>query len=280
MGCTMPAMYTIILILLVLWILWPGFRYGLFFLSQKKAGSLPEIQERLGGLVWPVIRGTLTGIVAEQLAVIHYPFFWRDKDEGGDGPVVLLVHGLFHNRSAWRIMKRRLGKAGMTNLHTYQYNCITKRFPHAVDGLKLKLDALMAEYPGRKIFLVGHSQGALVNRCVAGLDKYKDHIGGMVALGGPHKGSDMAWIGMNLMSRDLIPGRATAQMVAAAPTAPCPKLALYSLVDDFVYPLSMLQPGEPGWEEKLVSPMNHVWMLYSGEVTCMVLAFLKEHEGG
>ena len=42
-----------------------------------------------------------------------------------------MVHGLYHNRTAWLIMKRRLRKAGYTNLHTYQYNSFTRDFEPA-----------------------------------------------------------------------------------------------------------------------------------------------------
>lgn len=275
--CTMPGMYTLLVVLLVLWLAWPVFRYALFWYSQHRAGSLAEIRERQGGLVWPMVRGMATGVVAECIVVATYFRFLPDRTEGGDGPVVLMVHGLFHNRSAWGVMKRRLRRSGFPNVHTYQYNCITKRFSHAVDGLGKKLDELLHRYPDREVFLVGHSQGGLVVRCVAGQAAYRDRLAGLVTLGAPHKGADMARVGMNRMSRDLIPGRETARMVDAVPDPECPRFSVYSLMDDFVYPLSMLRPDRPGWEETVVSPMNHVWMLYSGEVVCLVLAFLREH---
>lgn len=275
----MPLMLTVLAVLLCLWILWPVFRYGLYWYSNHRAGTIPEIRQRLGGLTWPVLRGMATGILAECIVAATYFRFLFGRQEGGEGPVVLLVHGLFHNRSAWLVMQRRLSRAGFTNIHTYQYNCITRRFPHAVDGLENKLDELTDRYPDREIFLVGHSQGGLVVRCAAGLDRFRNRVAGIVTLGAPHKGSDMARLGMNGMSRDLIPGRKTAQMVDAVPDPDCPKLSLYSLADDFVYPLPMLRLDRQGWEETVVSPMNHVWMLYSGEVACLVLNFLKEHAG-
>lgn len=193
----------------------------------------------------------------------------------GKGTPIVLVHGLFHNSSGWLVMLRRLRRAGFTNLHTYQYDSFFGTFEPAVQGLEQKLDQVLKASPENKVILIGHSLGGLVCRKAAGNSLYTDRIAGLVALGSPHHGSDLAWLGGNRMSRGLIPGRAISKAVASVPDPSCPKLAIYTLVDDFVFPLKMLLPGREGWTERVCSPMGHVWMLLSGEVFRMVVEFLR-----
>ena len=269
-------MTLMLLLLFAVAVVWPLARYAASLVSNYRAGFLGQISGQSGGLVWPVCRGILTALMAEVVAVLFYPFGWfRKFRHEGSGTPIVMVHGLFHNASAWTIMMRRLERAGFENLRTYQYNSFSKNFDQAVAGLEQTLDRVFATHPEGKVILMGHSLGGLVCRAVAGNPRYKDHIAGLVALGTPHNGSELAWLGGNRMSRGLIPNRGIPKAVAALPDHDCPKLAIYTLLDDFVFPLNMLHPKRKSWAEIICSPMAHVWMLYSKEVTTLVIKFLR-----
>lgn len=264
---------------LLLAIIWPLLRYLTFLISNWRAGSLPIISSRLGGLVRPILRGVVTAGVADLLVLPSYPLgICGGREPMEDGTPVLLVHGLFHNSSAWLVMKRRLRAAGFRNVHTYQYNSFSRGFDEAVGGMQRKLDQLLRGRPGGKVLLVGHSLGGLVIRRAVGDPRYWDRVAGIVALGTPHGGSDLARFGTNAMARGLIPGHAIPVAADAAPDAHCPKLAIYNLVDDFVFPLETLIPARPGWDEHVCSSMGHVWMLYSREVAGLVVDFLRKND--
>lgn len=266
----------IAVLLVVLGLAYPALRYALFLGSSARAGTLQYIRSELGGLIWPVTRGALTAGAADLMVVPSYPLgVLGGREPMGKGTPILLIHGLFHNSSAWLVMKRRLREAGYTNLHTYQYNSFTRGFDEAVEGARLRLNAILRNSPDGKVILMGHSLGGLVCRCAVDKDIYRDKVAGIIALGSPHGGSDLAWFGGNRMSRGLIPGREIPTKVSQVADPDCPKLAIYTLVDDFVFPLETLRPNSPGWEERLCSPMGHVWMLYSEEVTGMVIDFLR-----
>ncbi|MBG0791759.1 MAG: alpha/beta fold hydrolase [Desulfovibrionaceae bacterium] len=252
-------------------------RYAVFFLSNRRAGDLTAIREGTGPLLFPVLRGVLTAVLADAVVLVSSLFLLLPEDEPpAPGLPVIMVHGLYHNRTAWRIMKRRLKKAGFTNLHTYQYNSFSRDFEPAVHGLLRKMDLVLAGRPEAKAILIGHSLGGLVSRCAAGNPRYRDRIAALITLGSPHKGSDLAWLGPNRMARDLLPGGHIARAVDRMPDPDCPRLGLYTLTDDYVFPLSMLRTGRPGWQEATCPPMAHVWMLYSRQVTKKVIHFLKE----
>lgn len=268
-------MCTLITIIIAVIVVLPLLRYVGFFLSNIISGDLAEVREKGGPLWYPVLRGLVTAIIAEPLAVLGSIGLLRPEPKpSGTGTPIILVHGLYHNRTAWCLMRRRLERAGHTNLHTYGYNSFTKTFEPAVVGLLRKIDEVLAANPGSKVTLIGHSLGGCVSRAAAGNPQYRDHIAGLVALGSPHGGSDLAWLGGNRMARDLIPGRHIQQSLERLPDPDCNKLAIYTLTDDFVYPLTALKPGRDAWQEELCSPMGHVWMLYSKEIVRRVLRFL------
>lgn len=247
-------------------------RYAVFFLSNQLAGELGDIREQIGPLVFPILRAVASAMLADVVLFLTLPFLLLPEGKpDGPGIPVVMVHGLYHNRTAWLIMKRWLARAGFTNLHTYQYNSFTRDFEPAVLGLLRKLDRLDG-----KVVLVGHSLGGLVSRCVAGNPQYRDRIAGLVSLGSPHGGSDLARLAGNRMGRGLIPGHHIPQSVERMSDPNCPRLGVYSLTDDYVCPVSMLRTGREGWVEKVCSPMSHVWMLYSCEIANMVSEFLKK----
>ncbi len=270
----------ILIAVLAFELVFPWLRYALFLIFSRRSGHLPYVREQLGGLVGPLLRGWFTALGADFLVLPLYFLGWVAGDEPEKpGTAVVLVHGLYHNRSAWTVMKRRLRRAGLINVHTYQYNSFSSTFDPAVDGLARKLDLLLDGRKDARVILVGHSLGGLVCRAVAGDPRYRDRVAGLVALGSPHGGSDLARFGGNRMARDLIPGRYISQRMERVVDSACPKLALYNLVDDYVFPLDKLQPGRDGWQEIRCSPMGHVWMLFSREVSDRVLAFLLPLQG-
>jgi len=251
-------------------------RYAIFLLSNALAGRLGLIREETGGLGSAVARGVVTAVAADVVALPSILFLaLPERPAPRKGTPVLMVHGLYHNRTAWLVFARRLRRVGFENLHTFGYNSFTRDFDHALAGLKERIGALLADDPEERVILVGHSLGGLLCRCAAGDPRFRDRVAALVTLGSPHGGSELAWLGGNRMARGLIPGRDISEAVAGAPDPDCPRLAVYTMADDYVIPLDLLRTGRPGWEERVCAPMGHVWMLYSPEVADMVIDFLR-----
>ncbi|WFS62109.1 alpha/beta fold hydrolase [Pseudodesulfovibrio thermohalotolerans] len=251
-------------------------RYGIFLLSNALAGRLGFIRKEAGGLGPAVARGVVTAMAADVVALPSTLLLaLPERRPSGNGIPVVLVHGLYHNRTAWLVFAHRLRRAGFENVHTYGYNSFTKDFGYALAGLKAKLGRILGDDPESRVMLIGHSLGGLLCRCAAGDPRFRDRVTALVALGSPHGGSELAWLGGNRMARGLIPGRAISEAVADAPDPGCPKLALYTLADDYVIPLDLLRTGRPDWDERVCAPMGHVWMLYSRGVAASVIEFLR-----
>lgn len=268
-------MKLILVLILFLGLAYPLVRYSIFLYSNWRAGSLVEIDKRLGGLFLPILRGMITAGIADLIVTITYPLgIFGGREPMEKGTPVVLVHGLFHNSSALLTMKKRLRKAGIENTHTYQYNSLWGEFPEAMEGLQRKLDKLLREAPEGKVMLVGHSLGGLVIRAAVGNPRFWGKVSGLITLGSPHGGSELARFATNPMGRGLIPGHEIMQRANSLPDPNCPKLAIYTLADDYVLPLETLLPPKTDWQEIECSPMGHIWMLYSQEVSDYVIDFL------
>jgi len=253
-------------------------RYGAFLLSNCVAGRLDEIRLDAGGLGLPLLRGACSAVAADFVAIGSGLDALLPKADRLDSKTpILMVHGLYHNPTAWFLLCRRLRRAGFVDLHTFGYNSFTKDFDHALARMEERVDQLLGQAPDRKVVLIGHSLGGLICRCVAANPRFAGRVAGLITLGSPHGGSELAWIGPNRMARDLIPGRCIPKTVAETADPDCPKLGMYTLTDDYVFPLDMLRTGRPGWDEVACGPMGHVWMLYSTEVAGHVIDFLTRN---
>jgi len=113
-------------------------------------------------------RTVLHSVVSELLIVVLHPLglwpgLWTKPASGG--PIVFLVHGLFHNQGAWILFRRRLHARGLTTA-CHGYASWGTDWNSTVDTLEKHLTELLRENPERDIHLIGHSMGGLLLRSV------------------------------------------------------------------------------------------------------------------
>ena len=144
-------------------------------------------------------------------------------------PVVLLIHGLGMNNYFWVDPKKCLVLGGLapvtifltdaakTSENTISFgsldpdiqglwDCLksagfslaswTQRQPLgpiqvAIDELNTALETVRNKWPGKKIYLIGHSRGGLIARRFL-LEKPVNDIEGLITICSPHAGTDMA----------------------------------------------------------------------------------------
>lgn len=267
-------LYAVIGILVTL----PLLRMVLFTASNRRAGQWDEVRELCTrGLSLSLLRAYLTGILSEATAPALFPLgLGREEVPNGRGTPVLLVHGLYHNRSAWRFFRRSLADEGFTSVRAITYGSWRGGFDDAMTTVRRELRRTLDANPGRKVLLVGHSLGGVLLRVVASEEEFRERVGALVTLGSPFGGSDLAHVGVGALARSLKPDGVACRAQRTIKDADVPKLAVYSPVDDFVFPLKHLNPGA-GWQLHDCEPMSHVWLLYSPQVAGTVSAFLKRY---
>ena len=269
--------------------LFVGVTTYLFFLYESKnAGEFTNLRNKFRDRLPKTILKALGMSIGSQLLVylayllgLFPSFFFLHPKSGKnpprpDKPAILLIHGLYHNVSAWLLFKWRLRRAGFRNIYAFSYASWNTDFFEIRRELEGFVDAIQQTHRDSKIFIVGHSLGGLLGRSLLATTTGRDAIGGVVTWGAPHRGSKLAAVALGRLGRslefqgDLIK---TIEAEEKKPESAC--LSLYSPVDNFVLPTSGLRIRTAGWREVETAAMCHVAMLYHPEPAETTIDFLK-----
>ncbi len=228
-----------------------------------------------------IFRGIVSGALAQALLVLTYPMGWfrrnRLPESSEDGPIVVFVHGLYHNPSAWWAFRWAFRRSGFPDAFLWHYPSRGISFSEIVAKLRSALMHLHRAHPGRPLILVGHSLGGLLLRAV--LPTLGDlPTAAVVTLGSPHQGSRLAVFALGRLGRSLGYRSALIDAVErneSPPAVPC--LAVRSPVDNMVLPLEASVPRTSGWEILWTPPVSHVALLYHPTVIFRTIRWIKEN---
>lgn len=236
-----------------------------------------------------VLRGLASALVAQAIMVTAYPlgplFQARRKpgrlngQDNDAAPVVVCLHGLYHNPSAfWRI-RWALGRAGINRVLILGYPSFRDDFETEAARLAARLRKLVP--PRAPVCFLGHSLGGLMARRLAAESDFCGRTRCVVTLGTPHQGSALARLAVGKLGRSLTPESKLFGCLNALPDPSGARLvALASPVDNLVVPDRGLVPGRPGWELERTEPVSHVAMLYAGATVSRAVALVAACVGG
>jgi len=292
-----PALASLTVGLAVI-LFFPALTGALGWLENRRSGDVRLQLALLGGAIAPALARTfLNSVWTLWLTALALPLGWLPfgpfaqrgrpgsgkASAGGPSPVIL-VHGLYHNPAAWFVLRRRLLRAGFTDVRCYGYASFGREFADIAAGLAEMLLEAAQNAPGGRVALVGHSLGGLVIRaaCVdaRAASGGKCRVAGVVTLGAPHRGSTLAgMLGIGRLARGLAPDGQVINRLRALPPCLGPGLSLFTPTDGMVLPLSgaFLDEREraSGWTERPLPAMSHVGLLYSRAAASEIVAFLK-----
>lgn len=208
----------------------------------ERSNANPSLIERrfttrgIGLSIWLMVQETACLLIT----LILRPLGWLPvripTDPAPTRPPVILLHGLFQNRSCMFWLQHRLKQAGFT--HVFVINTppwrdietLTEVLSKTVDQVRLQLKV-------DKVVLVGHSMGGMIAR------NYVVHRGGAsrvaacVTLGTPHAGSKLAPFAVSPMGKSLLPGSDFMLHFNSLPWPQGPRgTAIYTRHDNIVLP--------------------------------------------
>jgi len=266
-------MKLLVLLILVLFVAVPlmfSFLTYAFFWYETANGPhharLREISRgRIGRLLLKGIASSCAGAV---LVILFYPlghmqrFRTAAPDPESPFPPVILVHGLYHNSSAWILYRLWLHRAGFRNVFVLDYNSFRCSFHDILERLDRLARDVASRFEGKPIVMVGHSLGGLV--CRAYSERCDEvSIGAVVTIGTPHHGSKLAVLGIGRLAQSLAyRGPLIAELEREPGRRAIPALAIYSPLDNMVLPNEALHPSGSHWESRECPPMSHVAMLF------------------
>lgn len=265
----MSILYFILVLFIVLWVLifWvvtTSFALAWYEYSNRDPQLL--VRRLLPQRRYLALRLILVEAGSIFLTVCAYPFgFLPQKPPSlqvAQKRPVLLLHGLFHNRAVWFLMKQRLEQCGFT--------VVTVNLPpfEMVETLGRKIAETVEEtlvtYDAEQVDIVGHSMGGLLARYYIefmGGDKRVNHC---IMLGTPNAGSKLAPFALTPMGRDLMPGSDFLIELNAAPLSPTINyLTIFSRHDNLVIPAESAEL--PGAEAIEVEWLGHNSLLFHRE---------------
>ncbi len=227
----------------------------------------------------------LLGIIDSTLGILYlaitYPFgrLKRIKEPvfpDKTGPVIVCLHGLFHNPSAWTLVRFRLHRAGFYNCYCPRYRSFINDISGAIKELVYEIETILEKHPEQEIIFIGHSLGGLLALYLA-TNNHSWPTRAIITLGTPFAGSKMAAFGLFRLAKSLIPDSRNFQDFCSGINweTTIPGLALYSAVDNMVLPVKSLESPPKGWELRETGPMSHIGMLWHKKVTREIINKLQ-----
>jgi len=237
----------------------------------------------LAGILGCIVRGLLSSFASLIILYITYPagfakgLWTAPATPRSRRPPVLLVHGLYHNASAWLLFRWMLHRAGFAQVFCRSYNTLRYDFWELAGQFKGQLLETARLCNGEKVICIGHSLGGLLIRAALADPETAPLVSAAVTLGTPHQGSKLASLALGKLGRSLIYKGMLVRTLNTMPSpAALPKLNVYSPIDNMVLPVSSLSMPDPGWTEQVTAPISHVSMLYHLPTIGLVLRFLEE----
>ena len=282
----MTAIFGILAILLLMLVVLLALSAGLFALSVVLSFSIAWY-ERINGD--PTVaeerrhafaaRLMLTEFACLLLTLLLRPLGWLPTRIAG-GPVrrtpVILLHGLFQNRSCLLVLHWRLRAAGFDRV--VSINTPPGRDLQAlVDKVAGTVEQLRTAAGVKQVHLVGHSMGGILARCYLQLQGGAPHVATCVTLGSPHLGSKLAPFAVSSLGRDLLPGSNLLTRLNAEPLPAGVRFtAIYSRHDNIIVPADHGRlDGADNFE---LTGLGHTALLFSAQVAAAVVAALDKYE--
>jgi hypothetical protein len=228
-----------------------------------------------------ILWGILDSMLGALFLALTYPFgrlnrIREPRHPRKTGPVIVCLHGLFHNPSAWILLRLRLHRAGFHNCYCPRYRSFRNDIPGAIRELELELKQILEKHPEQEIIFIGHSLGGLL-ALYLGTNNRSWPVREIVTLGTPFSGSKMAVFGISSLAKSLLPNSREFKNLCSGINwkTTIPGLALYSAIDNMVLPLKSLQSTPERWELKEAGPTSHIGMLWSKKVSKELIKRLR-----
>lgn len=275
---------TLVAVVLILICTVTSLTYAFFWVEIAGSPYRMRLQEISRGRVGRLLLGAmLSSVLSLLMVVVCFPLqfwngLWRPHQRTrGESAPVFLVHGLYHNASAWVLYRWWLKRAGFTNMYCWSYNSFGPSFDQIRKDFQVWVDTIMDEHhPRQKAIMMGHSLGGLIIRAYLGGSGAAHRVTAAVTLGTPHQGSKLAALGFSRLARSLVyQGALIQELEQDVLPEDVGRLAVLTSTDNMVLPPEALRSTQYGWQYWETSPISHVALLYHWPTAKKVTEYLK-----
>lgn len=190
-------------------------------------------------------------------------------------PAVILVHGYFVNRGTFRVLLPRLEAAGVGPIFTPNLRSWFAPIERLEEGIAAEVERV-AGATGRKVVIVAHSMGGLGTRLMMA-NRGAAKVERVVTIASPHHGTALAKLGIGANARQMRPGSAFLDGLAAREGDLGPGVAvtsIWSAHDNLVAPQDTSRL--PWARNVTLRGHGHISILGADELLEAVLGELRE----
>lgn len=211
------------------------------------------------------------GLVGKSVPAV--PSLWTKKNL--EQLPVLLVHGVFHNRSAFAYLKQRLSAKGWHHFKEMDLMTSIHSIPVLAEQVATQTRALMKEHHAPQIDIIAHSMGGVVARyfvqCLGGDGLVRN----LITLGSPHQGTVVSKLSVLPHIREMSPGTNTMnELNALAPPRFTQVTSISGGLDLVMIPKSSTH--WPGVRNIHLKKVGHAGLLFSKRVFQIILSHLSD----
>jgi pimeloyl-ACP methyl ester carboxylesterase len=221
----------------------------------------------------------------ERNSIEHLPPAQRGLlvgDVEAAGTPIVLVHGIFDNRSIFTLLRRGLLRRGFGQTYALNYSALTDDVRAVSQRLGTLIEQVCDETGHERVHVVGHSLGGLIGRYLVQRLGGDRRVHTLVTLGTPHGGTLPAHIVPLELARQMrIDSDLIAELAEPAPDCRTRFLAFWSDIDQLVIPQSHARVDHPDLRARnvLVRGVGHLSLPVDGRVVreiATTLALLDE----
>lgn len=221
----------------------------------------------------------------ERNSIEHLPPAQRGLlvgDVEAAGTPIVLVHGIFDNRSIFTLLRRGLHRRGFGSTYALNYSALTDDVRAVSRRLGKLIEQVCEETGHERVHVVGHSLGGLIGRYLVQRLGGDERVHTLVTLGTPHGGTLPAHIVPLELARQMrIDSDLIAELAEPAPGCRTRFLAFWSDIDQLVIPQSHARVDHPDLRSRnvLVRGVGHLSLPVDGRVVreiATTLALLDE----
>ena len=195
------------------------------------------------------------------------------------GTPIVLVHGIFDNRSIFSVMRRGLDRRGFGSTYALNYSPLTDDIRTVATRLGGLIEQVRQETGHDRVHVVGHSLGGLIGRYLVQRLGGGEQVHTLVTLGTPHGGTLPArFIPLGLARQMRIGGDLIEELAEPAPGCRTRFLAIWSDIDQLVIPQSHARIDHPDLNARnaLVRGVGHLSLPVDGRVIREIGATLAQ----
>lgn len=200
------------------------------------------------------------------------------KKEKNKNPIVL-IHGYFHNGSAYLLLKHRLQRAGWRHVYSVNLDSTRKTIEESGAILKEEVEKILHQTGARRVDIIAHSMGGLVARYYIQFLEGDKVVDRCITLGTPNQGTELYLFAITRCGRQLNP---RGQFITKLNHDNLEKLRyVYTAAIWSPYDLMILPSHYASWpndsEDIPIRSVGHWGLLYSSEVFDVLIRMLN-HE--